>query len=105
MTRFTEDSFNKSYIATIGIDFRQKILEVEEKRVKFQVWDSAGQERYHSITRAFYRGAMGLLLVYDVSDRASFDAIEFWFSDVAKNNHEETSKYDTCALCSLRALS
>ena len=60
---------------TIGIDFRIKTINVANKSVKLQVWDTAGQERFRTITQTYYKGAMGILLVYDVTDEATFNNI------------------------------
>ena len=75
LLRFSEDSFQTSFITTIGIDFKIRTIEMDGKRVKLQIWDTAGQERFRTITQAYYRGAMGILLVYDVTDEASFNNI------------------------------
>uniref|UniRef100_A0A671UH62 small monomeric GTPase n=1 Tax=Sparus aurata TaxID=8175 RepID=A0A671UH62_SPAAU len=56
--RFSEDSFNTTFISTIGIDFKIRTIELDGKRVKLQIWDTAGQERFRTITTAYYRGAM-----------------------------------------------
>uniref|UniRef100_A0A8C6LSZ1 small monomeric GTPase n=1 Tax=Nothobranchius furzeri TaxID=105023 RepID=A0A8C6LSZ1_NOTFU len=61
--RFSEDSFNTTFISTIGIDFKIRTIELEGKRVKLQIWDTAGQERFRTITTAYYRGAMVSLLL------------------------------------------
>ena len=60
---------------TIGIDFRIKTINIANKSVKLQVWDTAGQERFRTITQTYYKGAMGILLVYDVTDEATFNNI------------------------------
>src|SRR3990167_4138152 len=72
--RITDDEFKP----TIGVEFDTKIVKVGQ-RVKLQIWDTAGQERFRAVTSAFYRGAGGLLLVYDVSSLASFESVEnYW---------------------------
>uniref|UniRef100_A0A667YPF4 small monomeric GTPase n=1 Tax=Myripristis murdjan TaxID=586833 RepID=A0A667YPF4_9TELE len=69
--RFSEDSFNTTFISTIGIDFKIRTIEMNGKRVKLQIWDTAGQERFRTITTAYYRGAMKMILgnKCDMSDR------------------------------------
>jgi Ras-related protein Rab-1A len=76
LLRFADDQFVDQFYATIGVDFRFKNLEVNEKDVKLQIvffilfkWDTAGQERFKTITSAYYRGADGICIVYDVTDR------------------------------------
>lgn len=72
--RFTDDSFTPSFITTTGIDFKIRTIELDGKRVKLQIWNTASSERFRPITTAYYRGAMGVLLVYDVTDKRSFDS-------------------------------
>nr|CAD7405822.1 unnamed protein product [Timema cristinae]CAD7432570.1 unnamed protein product [Timema monikensis] len=66
---------------TIGVEFGSKIVNVGGKSVKLQIWDTAGQERFRSVTRSYYRGAAGALLVYDITNRESFNALSNWLSD------------------------
>ncbi|KAK7028317.1 ras family-domain-containing protein [Favolaschia claudopus] len=68
--------------ATIGVDFRVHKMEVQGKKVKLSIWDTAGQERFRTITSSYYRGAQGIILVYDVSNRESFDALPRWYSEL-----------------------
>lgn len=77
--RFTDDNFNESHLATIGVDFKFRILDVDGKVVKLQIWDTAGQERFRTITSAYYKGADAVIMVYDITNKTSFDEIEnFW---------------------------
>ena len=78
LLRFSDDAFNTSFITTIGIDFKIRTVEIDNKRCKLQIWDTAGQERFRNITSAYYRGAMGILLVYDITDEQSFANIRNW---------------------------
>eukprot|EP00051_Salpingoeca_urceolata_P025665 m.464163 g.464163 ORF g.464163 m.464163 type:complete len:241 (+) comp20356_c1_seq3:2041-2763(+) len=82
--RFTDDLFVDSHIATIGVDFRIKTLPYDGKKVKLQVWDTAGQERFRAITQAYYRGAHGIALVYDATDKASFRNLESWLEEIER---------------------
>mmetsp|Transcript_47446 Transcript_47446/g.111670 ORF Transcript_47446/g.111670 Transcript_47446/m.111670 type:complete len:232 (-) Transcript_47446:73-768(-) len=84
LTRFSDDSFSESFIATIGVDFRVRTLEVDAKLVKLQIWDTAGQERFRTITSAYYRGADGIVIVYDVTCQESFDHVETWLGEIAR---------------------
>ena len=63
---------------TIGIDFKIKMLQVQDKRVKLQLWDTAGQERFQTITANYYRGAEGVILVYDASAAQTFSNVRNW---------------------------
>ncbi|EFN59509.1 hypothetical protein CHLNCDRAFT_33935 [Chlorella variabilis] len=85
LLRFAEDSFTSSFITTIGIDFKIKKVLIDGKWVKLQIWDTAGQERFRTITSAYYRGAMGILLVYDVTDEASFTNIRNWMKNIEQH--------------------
>lgn len=85
MTRFCDQHFSSSYVATIGVDFKIRTIEVDVEGgaravVKMQMWDTAGQERFNSITKSFYRGAHVLVVVYDVTNRESFNHVTRWLS-------------------------
>ena len=67
LSRFTKDEFSKDSKSTIGVEFATRSIQVDGKTIKAQVWDTAGQERYRAITSAYYRGAVGALLVYDIT--------------------------------------
>ncbi|KAH7297212.1 hypothetical protein KP509_26G059100 [Ceratopteris richardii] len=92
LLRFAEDSFTTSFITTIGIDFKIKTIELDGKRVKLQIWDTAGQERFRTITTAYYRGAMGILLVYDVTDKATFDNVRNWIKNIEQHAAENVNR-------------
>lgn len=78
MERFVAAKFSAQYKATIGADFSTKDVTVGNELITLQIWDTAGQERYQSLGTAFYRGADACVLVYDVSDAASFNKLETW---------------------------
>jgi len=80
--RFSDDEYSTTYISTIGVDFKIKTYDVDDKVVKLQIWDTAGQERFKAITTSFYRGAHGIVVVYDVSSRATFVNIKSWLYEV-----------------------
>jgi Ras-related protein Rab-18 len=82
LLRFTDDSFDEHIQSTIGVDFKVKHLDVENKRVKLTVWDTAGQERFRTLTSSYYRGAHGVILVYDVTRMDSFENLEQWLKEV-----------------------
>eukprot|EP01087_Luapelamoeba_hula_P023862 TRINITY_DN8885_c0_g1_i1.p1 TRINITY_DN8885_c0_g1~~TRINITY_DN8885_c0_g1_i1.p1 ORF type:complete len:200 (+),score=37.87 TRINITY_DN8885_c0_g1_i1:94-693(+) len=89
LVRYCDDTFNDTFISTIGVDFKIKTIEVEGKNIKLQIWDTAGQERFRTITSSYYRGSHGVILVYSVVDRASFSNVEKWVLEVdryATNN-------------------
>lgn len=92
LLRFTEDYFPTSHIQTLGIDFKLKLQEIEGKMYKFQIWDTAGQERFRKLTTAYYKNAKGIVLVYDVTRRESFDMVTFWMSEIQKHSMEGVIK-------------
>ena len=83
LRRFSDDSFQESYLATIGVDFRFKSIKVGESVVKLQIWDTAGQERFRTITSAYYKGAHGIFMTYDMTMQQTFQDIkDFWYGEV-----------------------
>lgn len=78
---FIENKFKGDSSHTIGVEFGSKIVSVAGKSVKLQIWDTAGQERFRSVTRSYYRGAAGALLVFDITNRESYNALGDWLSD------------------------
>jgi Ras-related protein Rab-1A len=83
LLKFADDTFSDSFIPTIGVDFKVKTLEVDGKSVKLQIWDTAGQERFRTITSSYYRGAHGVVMVYDITDKESFDDLTSrWLPDI-----------------------
>jgi len=78
MNQYVNNRFSQQYKATIGADFLAKEITVGDKTVSLQIWDTAGQERFQSLGTAFYRGADVCILVYDITDRQSFAALESW---------------------------
>jgi len=82
LSRFTRNEFSLESKSTIGVEFATRSMEVEGKTVKAQIWDTAGQERYRAITSAYYRGAVGALLVYDITKTESFSDIEKWLKEL-----------------------
>uniref|UniRef100_A0A914YA69 Uncharacterized protein n=1 Tax=Panagrolaimus superbus TaxID=310955 RepID=A0A914YA69_9BILA len=90
LIRFKDGTFmNNNFISTVGIDYRNKLVEVDKYKVKLQIWDTAGQERFRSITSSYYRDADALLLVFDVTSRPSFENIRNWLGQVREyaNDH------------------
>ncbi|KAI3509301.1 hypothetical protein L1887_24475 [Cichorium endivia] len=82
LSRFTRNEFCLESKSTIGVEFATRTLQVEEKTVKAQIWDTAGQERYRAITSAYYRGALGALLVYDTTKPTTFENISRWLKEL-----------------------
>ncbi|KAL6845164.1 hypothetical protein ACP4OV_024659 [Aristida adscensionis] len=82
LSRFTKNEFCLESKSTIGVEFATRSLQVDGRVVKAQIWDTAGQERYRAITSAYYRGAVGALLVYDVTRRPTFENVERWLKEL-----------------------
>ncbi|XP_009416427.1 ras-related protein Rab11D isoform X3 [Musa acuminata AAA Group] len=82
LSRFTKNEFNLESKSTIGVEFATRSISVDGKVLKAQIWDTAGQERYRAITSAYYRGAVGALLVYDVTRRATFENVSRWLREL-----------------------
>lgn len=82
LSRFTRNEFNLESKSTIGVEFATRSIQTEGKTIKAQIWDTAGQERYRAITSAYYRGAVGALLVYDISKKGTFENVERWLKEL-----------------------
>ena len=82
LSRFTRNEFHLDSKSTIGVEFATRSIQHDGKIIKAQIWDTAGQERYRAITSAYYRGAVGALLVYDISKRLTFENVERWLKEL-----------------------
>ncbi|KAJ7491159.1 ras family-domain-containing protein [Mycena latifolia] len=82
LSRFTRNEFNLESKSTIGVEFATRSIDVDGKTVKAQIWDTAGQERYRAITSAYYRGAVGALLVYDIAKHATYVNVTRWLKEL-----------------------
>ena len=90
--RFVDDIWNDTFVPTIGVDFKIKTFEIDSKKIKMQIWDTAGQERFKNIVASYYRGANGILLIYDVSDKDSFKNLSNWLIEIEKNASKNVLK-------------
>ena len=82
LSRFTRNEFNLESKSTIGVEFATRSIQVDGKTIKAQIWDTAGQERYRAITSAYYRGAVGALLVYDIAKHLTYENVERWLREL-----------------------
>jgi small GTP-binding protein len=82
LKRLVEDTYTEDSPSTIGVEFDSTVLNFGDRRVKLQIWDTAGQERFRAIAKAYYRNAVGVIVVYDLTDRKSFDDLNAWLNDV-----------------------
>ncbi|ORX48909.1 hypothetical protein BCR36DRAFT_584006 [Piromyces finnis] len=89
LSRFTRNEFNLESKSTIGVEFATRSIQVDSKTIKAQIWDTAGQERFRAITSAYYRGAVGALLVYDLAKHVTYENVNVWLKELrdhADNN-------------------
>jgi len=89
LLQFTDHKFRHQHELTIGVEFGGKTIEVKNKNVKIQIWDTAGQEAFQAITRTYYKGAIGALLVYDITRKETFDHITKWLNEVKSNGSKD----------------
>ena len=89
LRRFVENKFLKNHLATIGIDFKTKTLNINNQEIKLKIWDTAGVERFRNITTQYYKGADGIVLVYDVTEESSYDKIRDWMEQILYNTQRD----------------
>ena len=89
LSRFTRNEFNLESKSTIGVEFATRSVQVDGKSIKAQIWDTAGQERYRAITTAYYRGAVGALVVYDVAKHLTFENVERWLKELKDHTDQK----------------
>jgi len=83
--RFVDKQF-EDYRATIGVDFKLQTVEIDDKVTKLQLWDTAGQERFRTVTKAYFRGAHGVVIVYDITNTASWEQLtDYWMTEIEEN--------------------
>ncbi|KAH9259302.1 hypothetical protein BASA81_002345 [Batrachochytrium salamandrivorans] len=82
---FSDKRFQQVHDLTIGVEFGARMVQVQGKQIKLQIWDTAGSESFQSITRSYYRGAAGALLVYDCTRRETFDHLTRWLEEARAN--------------------
>lgn len=108
LSRFARNEFDRNSKATIGVEFQTQIMEIDGKEVKAQIWDTAGQERFRAVTSAYYRGALGALVVYDISRRGTFDSIKRWLEELDTQNDSTIARMlvgNKCDLENIREVS
>lgn len=92
LLRFADDLYSESYISTIGVDFKIRTIQLDDKIIKLQIWDTAGQERFRTITSSYYRGAHGIIVVYDCTDADSFSSLKNWLEEIDRYACPNVSK-------------
>ena len=92
LLRYVDAVWSDTFVPTIGVDFKVKTIDIGDKKVKLQIWDTAGQERFRNVVSTYFRGAHGILLIYDVTNRDSFKNLENWLIEIEKNASENVLK-------------
>lgn len=82
--QYIDNKFDNSYIATIGVEYKEKYIKFRNNKVLLEIWDTSGQEKFHSMTRSYFRNTSGALYVYDITEKKSFDNIKKWVNDSEK---------------------
>lgn len=89
LLQFTDKRFQPVHDLTIGVEFGARMISIQQRQIKLQIWDTAGQESFRSITRSYYRGAAGALLVYDITRRETFNHLTRWLEETRQNASQE----------------
>jgi len=84
LLRFCDNTFQEGTVNLTSVEFKTKNLTIDGKTIQLQVWDTAGQERFRTITSSFYRGAHGIIVVYDISDQATFNNVKLWMQEIQR---------------------
>ena len=91
--RYTKGIFREEFLNSIGVDFRSKDLIYDGKKIKLQIWDTAGEERYRTITASYYRGAHAIAIVFDLTEIETFEHVKRWIEDINKYAKENVLKF------------
>ncbi|KAL0215722.1 hypothetical protein P9112_007906 [Eukaryota sp. TZLM1-RC] len=91
LVRFADGDFSDTFTTTIGVDFKIQTVEIDGKTIKLQIWDTAGQERFRTITASYYHGAQGIIVVFDVTKRQSFENVQMWLREIEDSASENVS--------------
>jgi len=89
LSRFIDDTFNDTYKCSVGVDYMLRTMEVDGKRIKLEIWDVAGNQRYPQLIKEHYRGAAGVAVVYDVTDKATFDHVTDKYAEQCREMADE----------------
>ena len=92
--RYSDNKFNETWLSTIGVDSKRKIVKIKGEKVKVSIWDTAGQEKFQNIVKNYYKGANGVLLIFDITSEKSFHKVDFWYKDL-----KETVNLDVMHVC------
>ena len=90
--RYSDDEFEENYCSTIGIDVKTKLLEIDEQKIRLQIWDTAGQDKFRTISKTYYRGARGIALVFACNDEKSLNSLKSWMKQIEAYSDDSTVK-------------
>ena len=82
--RYIEGDFSENVMSSIGVDFKTKQLEIDEQYIKLQIWDTAGHEKFRTITTSYYKSAQAIIILYDITEQSSFEHIKYWLIEIEK---------------------
>ena len=85
LVRYVDDEFSTNFVSTTAVDYKDKQIIADGANIKLQIWDTAGQERFRTLTASFYRRTQGILLMYDVTNRSSFQNVREWVEEIQEN--------------------
>ena len=92
--RFVKNIFREDEPPTVSASYSEKLIQLDDYTIKFNIWDTAGQEKYRAIGKLFYKDANAAILVYDITNKKSFDEIKkYWYEEIKANTPENTNKY------------
>ena len=92
ISRYVDGLWSDVFVPTIGVDFKIKTLEIGNKNIKMQIWDTAGQERFRNIISSYFRGSHGILLIYDITNKNSFNNLQDWLEVIENNANKNVLK-------------
>ena len=101
LIRYINTDYQPTHISTIGIDFKLKTVDINGYKLKLQIWDTAGSEKFRSLSQIYYKKAAAVCLTYDVTSMASFEALEHWVKELEDNTHQDIIKYVVGNKCDL----
>ena len=105
--RYVDEIWKDNFVPTIGVDFKIKSIKIDNKTIKLQIWDTAGQERFRSLLSSYFKGANGILLLYDITNVNSFKSLSNWLIEIEKNSSKNVKKIligNKCDLNDLRKI-
>ena len=101
LCRFCDNQFKANYVSTIGVDFKNKIIQVDGMKIRLQIWDTAGQERFKNINQTYFKGAIGVILSYSITDSQSFSSLEGWIKQIQEHSESDVLKFLVATKCDL----